>query len=134
MQDKYFDAEYNKAKKIFKKLTPEFKAAEINRGMTNLGFNKGSQSIFKRYPRSRPEFKRYPRTKYKSTAWRRDAWKFLAKKNRQHGGTFLKNALHNFRKYSYMVGWTAKTAKGRAHAAQKVWRKKYFKNHNGDVV
>jgi len=45
----------------------------------------------------------------------------------------LRNALTNFRKRSYKVGWTAKLAKGKAHAAQQKWRKKYFMD-NGKVV
>jgi len=78
-------------------------------------------------------FVRYPRTRYKSHSWRKNAWTFLKKKNRQHGGCFLRNALNNFRRRSYKVGWTAKDAKGHAHAFQQRWRKRYWETH-GKVI
>lgn len=76
---------------------------------------------------------RYPRAKYMSTSWRRDAWAHLARMSRIHGGGFGKNYLRNARSVSHKVGWSAPTAVGRAHAAQKRWRKWYFATH-GHVV
>lgn len=76
---------------------------------------------------------RYPRTRYKSTWWRRNAWAHLRRMSRIHGGNFGRNYLANVRGISYKVGWTAPTAVGLAHAAQKRWRKKYF-NTYGEVV
>lgn len=76
---------------------------------------------------------RYPRSRYKSTSWRRNAWSSLRRMSRIHGGWFGRNYLRNARSVSYKVGWSAPTAVGRAHAAQKRWRKWYFSTH-GRVV
>ncbi len=87
------------------------------------------------------KFVPFDRTRNKSTAWRKDAWKFLRKKNWNGARGYLRNALHNLRRYGGLgggkVGWTAKDASwknnGKARAMQRRWRKKYFTNHKNVI-
>jgi len=75
----------------------------------------------------------HPRVRYKQKMWRKDAFKHLKRMNWKGAKGMVRNALTNYKKRSYKVGWTAGMAKGKSHSSQYKWRKNYYKNH-GRVV